>query len=277
MSKKPLLKLGELLNEAELTGGKYLIVEGATDKAFYREWVYQKFGKFDSTNITIESADFIEFDEFWNEVHDLTPGNRSYVMFGAKKAKSRSADIGFIADRDCGHHVDNFQFPNLWWTDFPALESYIFTEAALGVLNRLELGDRLPPGREIVAKLSPVLNELFTVRYFNRDLPRPDVDKGFGRSKNPNDFDIKMAVSPDVANEVDSYPRRDDEDPRAFAYGHDVASVLLASYRNEIKNQAKIPNQDVLESRFRACLLISKVFDASALAISLSGWLQAEL
>lgn len=269
--------LHELLKEAELTGASYLVVEGPTDKAFYREWVGRAGAGQVSRRLVVEAVDAIDLGETSAIELELPTGARSSVILVAVEASKKTVNIRCIADRDCGHRVNDFQIEELWWTDYPALESYLFDGPTLDTINRMVLGDRLPDGTQLVAALSPVLLELYTVRLYNESLRAPDVSKGYGKSKNPADFDVKRAVAPEVAVVAHTYLRPTGEDPRSYAYGHDIADVLLHQYANEIRNQAKIPHREALETHFRWCLLTSQAFGSSALARKICSWLELDM
>lgn len=274
MAAKPQVALKELLKEAELTSSSYLIVEGATDKAFYREWLTQTGNSRKVKELVIEAVDAIHVDQSRVDELDLPRGARSSVIAVALEASARPVDMRCIADRDCGHRVDDFTLDTLWWTDFPALESYLFDGEGLDTVNRMVLGERLPSGNELVANLGPILRELYTVRQYNENLPTPNLSKGFDKSKDPSSFDVRKTVAPDVASIAPTYVRPTDADPRSYAYGHDVADLLLFVYANEIKNQARVPHRDALEAHFRLCLLLCRGFDSSGLATQLSSWLR---
>lgn len=277
MSGKPKSKLRELLKEAELTATSYLIVEGRTDRSFYKEWLRQAGKGQELRPLVVEAVDAIDLGETSDVELQLPKGARSSVILIALAASKKPVDIRCIADRDCGHHVDKVQVEELWWTDFPALESYLFESDTLDTVNRMAFGERLPDGAKLVATLAPVLRELYTVRLHNESLRAPDISKGYGKSKNPVDFDVRKAVAPEVAAVAHTYTRPSEGDPRSYAYGHDIADLLLHQFGNEIKNQAKIPHREALEAHFRWCLLVSKTFDSSVLAAKLSSWLKLDV
>ncbi|MEV8171169.1 hypothetical protein [Microbacterium sp. NPDC077486] len=273
MSSKPRVPLKELLREAEETSTAFLIVEGRSDKSFYREWLSRARNGQDLAPVIIEAVDAIEVNDEWVDSENLPHGARSWVIAAAHEGASSPANLRCIADLDCGHRTESYEMDHLWWTDYPALESYIFNEAGLDTVNRVVLGDRLPDGHRLIASLSPILRELYTVRKFNESLPTPNLSKGFAKGNDPKSFDVKRTVPPDIASESDEYLRPNFADPRAHAYGHDIAEILMYLFAAEIKNHAKIAHKDALENNFRLCLLLSHNFDGSPLAGRLLAWL----
>ncbi|WP_139205393.1 hypothetical protein [Plantibacter sp. MMLR14_011] len=223
-------------------------------------------------NLVVESVEALKFDPEEFEHEGLNIGNRSAVVLAAKGALGSGADVLCIADRDCGHHLERYKLDTLVWTDYPALESYLFTPKLMDYVNEAALGDRLPPGAQLVEEIAPILLELYTVRLHNDSLPSPNIQRGFGKVKRFDHFDVKKTVSPAIADKLDGYAKPEVGNHRSYAYGHDVADVLLHLYGNQIKTQAGIPGRDNLELVFRLALLAEGTFDDEALASRLLAW-----
>lgn len=276
MSGKPAYPVSELINEAKLTQSKFLIVEGPGDKSFYYDWLRRFLASDFPIGLVVESVENIVVDDDDVQDLELPRGNRSDVIYVSILAAHKGVDFLCIADRDAGHRVGDHNLPTLAWTDYPALESYLFTAEGLDVLNRTALGGRLPSGEVLVNLLGPVLRDLFTVRIPNESLPTPKIPRAVNAAKAKSGsagwFDLQKAVSPDVYNAFPGYEQPESEDSREYAYGHDIAELMISVYANEIKNGSHIATRELLESFMRLSTIVGGQFDNSRLAASLAAW-----
>ncbi|WP_146244690.1 hypothetical protein [Curtobacterium sp. MCPF17_018] len=237
-----------------------------------------KFGGELPAAVSVESVDAIDVESSEVQALGLPSGARSTVMYVASAAHAQNTNIRCVADRDAGHHVERFAIPTLLWTDYPALESYLFFDGGLDLLNQNALGERLPAGSDLVQLMAPVLKQLFLVRVSNEALPSPNIAKAVDSVKakklaNSTWFDLSKAVRPGTPFPSDPIPEpAGPPDPRAYAYGHDIAELLLSLYGNEIKNGAKVPHQEALELSMRFCLLVGGVLDGTPLGTQLLSW-----
>jgi hypothetical protein len=256
-----------------MTGSRVLVVEGPADKAFYRQW-FLKRGRSSANDVIVEAIDAITVDLQLLDVMDLTHGARSYVFCFASEAASSGARIIGLADRDCGHRVGELTHLSqvLWFTEYPALESYAFDAQTFDTLNALFLGQRLPSGVELVAAMSPILRELYTVRLHNENLAAPIISNGFDATRSLTSFDVTRTIGVHLRAESSEYVRPSGNDPKAWAYGHDIAKLLYVLYANEIKTQSKISDVEVLEAALRTSLLVCGNFDDTVLGRTLDEW-----
>lgn len=274
MSEVPRLKLDELLLEVEFTSKRYLLVEGPTDKRFFSAWVLDI--EVDD-KVIVTCVEDIEIDDDLVLLAGLNDSNRSRVIVAAKQASNATERLVGIADRDCGHGVEENACSALKWTDFPSLESYAVEEEILDRANLLGFSGKLPAAREYFAGLSFALAELFCVRLRNEHLPAPKYDAGFART--PRDlatFDVARAVDTRIRSEVGSYERPNHDDVRTFAYGHDVAELLLAAYGNALKNQAGLQTREAVEGALLSAVQIVGKYKHEPLFAGLAHWIASE-
>lgn len=203
----------------------------------------------------------------------LNDGNRSRVIAVAAASSGRSVDIRCVADRDCGSGVDKHDYETLLWTDYPGLESYALTPEALGIFRELYAGGRLPAVDVLLPELARVLREIFAVRCHHEHLPKPSYKAGFTtRPPRLDSFDVTLTVDHSIRADVASYVRSTSADPRRYAYGHDIAEVLIAVYANDLKNGAGIASSKALETALLSALLIAGAPTSEPLFDSLSRW-----
>ena len=272
MTKKPLQRLSEFAAEVRFSGSKYLVVEGPRDRGFFTQWLtgFEFDGVPRPTVMTVGGLDVSAGDLSSRGLND---GERSRVIFVAMFAESEKLDhVRCVADRDTDHDISRFKASTLLWTDFPALESYGFEPTVLNTLNTLFLGARLPHGDELVALMSPMLLELYTVRLHNEHLPRPNLPRAVSVSKGQFTFQVEKAVSPAVAAKVSTYSRPAFADTRSHAYGHDIGALILALFGNVVRTQVGIRDQAILEDMLRAAFLMTADLKALPLFREIAQW-----
>ncbi|MGO4489422.1 hypothetical protein [Microbacterium sp. 2RAF4] len=160
----------------------------------------------------------------------------------------------------------------LKWTDFPAVESYGYSAPVLDVLNESFLRGHLPPGAVVVEDLREAVVDLYRIRLHNPGIDHPSAQAGFRRGT----WDPSRTVTAGVATNLAAFSAPDFDDVRQYAYGHDLALLLLGRYGNEIKNGSQIRDPRLLEDMLRACILLSGTFTDSRLAADLTEWLGLE-
>ncbi len=270
MTHTPRLNLAELLLEISLTSKRHLVVEGASDARFFRAWALDiAHGE----RVVVTHVDNIEigFDEL--EALRLNDGQRSRAIYVALRAAESQVDMRSVADRDCGHQVDEHNYATLLWTDFPAIESYAVQEATLNRANLLSFGGRLPEASELLPSLTYALRELFAVRLQNEHLPKPRYTSGFRRSPRLlEDFDVTATVAASIRGEAADYPRPQGDDPRSFAYGHDVGELLLCAYGNALRTQAGLSTREAVEGALLMAMQIVGSYRNEPLFRALEEW-----
>lgn len=263
------MTIPELFLEWRLTGVRSLVVEGPTDARFFKTWLE---GKAQEHNLIVRCVDSLDVTADSLEKIGLNDGNRSRVIFVAKEAHRQDVDLRCIADRDCGHDLTCHQYPTLLWTDFPALESYAVESQTLDVANRMNFGEKLPPASELLPGLSFTLRELFCARVQQPHLTNPKIKAGL-RGKSLEEFSLKDALGPADAWNADSWPRPDASgDPRHYAYGHDIAAILLTAFANQLKNSAGLSTTEAIEGALRGAMLIVGTFEKESLFQEVLTW-----
>lgn len=272
MTQKPRQLLSEFVQEVRLTGSKYLVVEGPDDRRFLLQWIEQQ-DALRARRPHVVAVDSLDIDAGELLVVGLNEGARSRVIFVAMLADAETLDVVCIADRDCGQDLELFEGPTLYWTDYPAIESYGFEATVLDALNRLFLGERLPRGVELVETMSPMLRATFSVRVHHPDLTDPDFPKAITRSRGVVAFNLGPALEPAVRALMSDYDELDVAgDPREHVYGHDLCALLFALYPNELKNQAHVRDAEALEDQLRAAMLIAGDLTSAPLFARLRDW-----
>lgn len=269
----PQVTPSELIRESLLTHNRFVVVEGESDRGVYRFWLErlsQADARIKLQNIKLIPAERIigAQDEAAESGVPSLGGCRGTVVTTARIAwKQRSEGICGIVDLDFGLGED---FPNLLHTDYPALESYAFEAEVLDQLNERHLKNQLPDGEEIVSAMAPVLNSLFHLKKANPQKPHLScrIDRGFpevSRSGNGDglcrlkNFSIERTVEGDSWVIPDAPEVASPSDPRASAYGHDIARVLVGAFTDELKG-AKFKKVEQIES-----LLIDRLRDWSGI------------
>lgn len=267
-SERPRQKIKEYLLEASLSRKKHVVVEGPTDLHFFATWSQEI-----ANPVTVVEVGSIHVDDELIISHGLAVGNRSRVICLAVAAAEQKSDIRCVADRDCGHHADEFNIETLAWTDYPALESYALSVEILDIANQLGLSRKLPEADEYYEELCFALGEIFAVRKMHPHLPRPNYSLGLKKGATSlNDFEVtKFVDGPDRAK-IKDYPRSQDPDPRTYAYGHDLAALLMLKFGNKIKNQAGIQKVEALEGILRLAILAARTYRQEFLFTELESW-----
>lgn len=269
MNVAPRAKITELAKESLLTGRRFLFVEGPTDKLFFTRWIEATRPTI-VADISVMTADGVEVS--WEELksHGLTEGARQRVVWISERFPHNRSLIRCVADLDCGDLAPSFANDVLKWTDYPAIESYGYSPRVIDVLNESFLRNHLPPGSTVVEALKEAVIDLYRIRFNNPGAEHPSASNGFKSGV----WDPARTTSSQLAAGLTTITSPVFDDSRQYAYGHDIALLLLGRFGNEIKNKAKVRDPRLLEDLLRASILQSGVFNESGLASELNGWLQ---
>lgn len=249
--------LDEVIADGERAKALTLVVEGISDKRFYEAWIR---ANLPNKKILVKKIEDVEVP--FEELHalGLNDGNRDLVIGLAAMAQKREnsgdqLNLLCIADLDCGFGADVFSFESLLWTDFPALESYAFSEHVLEALNSVVLEDKLPLQEGLIDKLEQVFESLFRFRKTEEHIQAPDIAKCFSRPASIDSFDILRGIDGGLNGEYADGPILIYADPREVVYGHDLAKVLIVLFANLFKNTANIKDEAKLEQQLLLTLL----------------------
>jgi hypothetical protein len=271
MNDLPRIKVEELLLEVSLTSKRHILVEGASDDRFFRAWAKDIAG---GERVVVTSIERIEVPSQWLIDNGLNDGNRARLVVVAGRAHAASIDLRCVADRDCGHNVQEHTYATLVWTDFPALESYAVHESVLDRANLLSFAEKLPPASDLLPGLAFALGELFAVRSVNEHLPKPNYQAGLKKNgASFASFDVAAAVDVTLRPHIESYMRPSgSDDPRTYAYGHDVAELLLIVYGNTLKNKVGLSNRDAVEGALRSAIQAVGAYKEEPMFRGLAAW-----
>lgn len=269
MTEVPRAKLQEIARESQLTGQRFLFVEGPTDRLFFTRWI-ETASHEPISGLSILTADGV--DVGWQELDSvgLTEGARQRVIWISLKFPGDRSRVICIADLDCGEFEATFANEVLKWTDFPAVESYGCSAPALDILNESFLRGHLPSGADVIDDLREAFVDLYRIRLHNPGIDHPSAQAGFKSGA----WDPSRTVPATIASKLEAFAAPEFNDVRQYAYGHDVALLLLGRYGNEIKNGAQIRDPRLLEDLLRASILLSGSFTNSRLGNALAEWLE---
>lgn len=261
----------EIVAEAKLTEARFMIVEGPTDQRFFEVWCKQ-LGV--NCQVRVMAVERVEVDAAELYRRGLSEGNRGRVIALAHLLDDSADRVVCIADMDVGQELAGNESEYLKLTDYPALESYCLESSTLEHANKILFAGKLPEPDVLLPSISFALRELFAIRLMHPDLDQPNFDRGLAASANDlSGFDVKAAVAPHVAAKCSAYRRPNDADPRNYAYGHDIGSLLFSAFKNQLKNGAGLLTVEAVEASLRSAMLATGDFVDESLFVYLRGWL----
>lgn len=219
----------ELIDEL-LQNNIDIYVEGITDKELIEKWINKQ--NFSNLDIQVFESDKINISDDDKSAlgYEGKLGRCDRIIIGAKLAKDRNSGLRklFIADRDTRDIQIYSSIDNLYWTDFPAIESYCFTKEILNKLNENNYVGRLREAESYYSRMHYFLTYLF---YLRKNLPF------FGTEK-ANAFIYSKLSSGNLDNWMEDgvlekfeefesyYANLELGDMRETVYGHDIAHVI---------------------------------------------------
>lgn len=266
-----------------------IYVEGSQDVEFYAAWVDKSGLDFnlEKLSVVVNEIKYAENDKELVKP-ELASGNcgriREYARLNEKYIR-----IIWISDRDLlkDNELKEYSRDNLFFTDFPAVESYGFSDQILNRLNSEWYNNRLTSLGYCYAFLKHYLKCI----YFYRDVCSKQDDPKKVRSwthvlhdkmkayKENCSSDVNIEgfleyakeIIPDVI--VERMLELDDStvDPRAYAYGHDIAFAVQHFGEVEagcLKNYPKFAEKNI-EQYIRDKYISSGLYKHDALFESL--------
>lgn len=219
----------ELIDEL-LQNNIDIYVEGITDKDLIEKWIEkQNFSHldiqvFESIEINISDDDKVSLG------YEGKLGKCDRVIIGAQLAINTISGQRklFIADRDTRDVQIYSSIDNLFWTDFPAIESYCFTEEILNLLNKNNYVDRLHEAEYYYSSMHYLLTYLF---YLRKNLPFFGSEKAkafiHSRISSKGLDDWMEGEGLEKFEDFRSYyANLELDDKRRTVYGHDIAHVI---------------------------------------------------
>lgn len=237
-----------------------IYVEGSQDVDFYAAWVDESGLDFKSGKLSVVVN---EIEDAENDKELVKPegasGNcgriREYARLNEKHIR-----IIWISDRDLlkDNDLKEYSRDNLFFTDFPAIESYGFLPEVLSMVNKDMYKNRL---KALDACFDFVRNYLRGVYFYRCNLQlveNPPKVKAWRNgtldkleeyvkmnveNQSIDDFiEYASGVIPEEIVEKMSSVNVDDLDPRTYAYGHDIAPAIkrfIAFEEKSLEGKAK--------------------------------------
>lgn len=168
-----------------------------------------------------------------------------------------------IADRDCGEHLPDPPLPRLLVTDFPALESYAFTTAAISKWLRIVLRDADTSAAEVLEQLKGPLHLLYNLRASVLALPDPPYDRAFLYRGGTIDVNRQLlrqhaGLTPEQWDALEArLTAHRPADPREWVYGHDFGALIDIRFKNAVRNRAQFRTREAVERSL--CLALERV------------------
>lgn len=268
----PRWDINEFLLKNSLLEIKNIIVEGATDKRFFKVWLENE-----GLNQLTAIYEVDEFDIPAEKLHEnnLNDGRRSRVILFARISDQEGDYVRAIADRDTGVGVDQHRYAPLLWTDFPAIESYWFDARVLDRANVLFFKEQLPSGENLVHQLSVILREIFLYRLANPNMPTPNYSKIFDKQEDLQKFNVSRSVHVNNKGRIVGDDVAKSGDPRTFTYGHDLAGIIFEAYKNRLKNRLNCRSAGEFEEKLFAAAHTIGAYKEEPLFVNLLNWVNS--
>ena len=228
-------------------------VEGIDDVDFFNRWL--RVSKMESNYRKLS----IKILEIKSDESIVVPGlgNCQKIRFAAEKCKDDMRKI-YISDKDLmtDSNVREYRhLDSLFFTDFPAVESYGFLDEILCKLNEDRYGGKLKSLENCGEFLSRYLRGVYFYRcvLHNQEKPEDMNSKAIELHKkltsyvNSNRGNLSIdgfieftngSIPNEMVNAMKSVG--DNVDPRAYIYGHDVGSAIkgvIACYEKELSSK----------------------------------------
>lgn len=251
-----------------------IYVEGTHDVEFYRSWVDDSGLDFNLKNLSVVVN---EINDAENDKVLVSPegasGNCGRIREYARLNEEHTRKI-WISDRDLlkDDDVKEYSRDNLFFTDFPAIESYGFLESVLDGFN----GDRYGGNLESLKNHNHIdfLKAYLKGVYFYRcTLQKRGGSKGMNSKTRQLHHKLKEYVESSsgdlsigglleslgnlVAGDVVAVIKSRDDDTgdfRAYVYGHDVGSALkgiIASDEKRLSSRYPVNSKNHIEQYIR--------------------------
>lgn len=221
-----------------------IYVEGSQDVEFYTAWIDKSGLDFNLEKLSVvvnEIKDAKNDKELAKP--EVASGNcgriREYARLNEKYIR-----IIWISDRDLlkDNELKEYSRDNLFFTDFPAIESYGFLPKVLSRVNKSMYESQLNALETCFDFLRDYLRGVYFYRYSLQLVENPpkvkiwrndvldkleEYIKNNGENQSINDF-IKFAseiIPEEIAVKMET-ATDDMLDPRTYAYGHDIAPAI---------------------------------------------------
>lgn len=249
-----------------------IYAEGSQDVEFYEAWVDKSELDFNLEKLSVVVN---EIEDAENDKELVKPevasGNcgriREYARLNEKYIR-----IIWISDRDLLTDDDlvNYSRDNLFFTDFPAIESYGFLDSVLDSFNEDRYGGKLESLKNHIELLKSYLKGIYfyrcslqkrggsegvnsKIRQLHHKLKEYVENSGGDLSIDRLLESLGNLVTDDVVAAIKSRDS-DTGDFRAYVYGHDVGSALkgiIASDENRLSAKYPVSSKKHIEQYIR--------------------------
>lgn len=212
-----------------------IFVEGESDVYFYKKWLQvsrvDKNKKFAIKIQKIKKRDSVSGAR----------GNYMLVIEGAKNNRNDPFKL-YIVDRDTRDEDEVQEYAdvnNLFFTDFPAIESYGFSDTVLKELNYRKFDNCYKSLSNCYGQIAQLLKLLYFVRRLGgtvawgksyKTISNLILNRSFKDYISSEEYDEMMHETiksvEDVFEVEASIFSLESGDPRKYAYGHDVAKII---------------------------------------------------
>ena len=257
-------------------------VEGPDDYTFYDKW--RMYSKLESAHRKL--AIKIKKINDDKSVKASGPGNCQKIRDAAEKYKDDVRRI-YISDRDLmtESEVEKYSHLNsLFFTDFPAVESYGFSDEILCGLNKDKYGGNL----DLLDSCYEFLKFYLRFLYFHRcklnqqKNPESMNKAAWGLHRklldyidiNPDNLSIDLFID-FVGVPISSEMREilelmddDDVDPRVYAYGHDIAAAvrqIVVKREGELISRYARQKVEYIEQYIRDAYIEKRLYEHDSL------------
>lgn len=254
-----------------------IYVEGRFDKDLI-EWFLSEFNQL---NCAVYDIDTVEIPADLLFPEGLLDNSRSRVIFLAMHIHGRlpiTKSLTCIADKDFSFLLrgEEFNCPFLLFTDYTSMDIYLFNEAVLNKFFRLVV--RLPKltAKDVLNRVSYVLEELFLIRAANQALNLGMTWLEFTRCCNHNLGNIEFKTE----DFIDRYLNKNSKLAEKETFKDQI--IQLRTNNNSLDVRCKIRGKDFIEV---LCFYIkhylpnsrAKFADPEIIKCSLLGCLDASL
>lgn len=267
--------------DSESTNSFTIFVEGPSDVQFYQDWLENSGLESEYRKLEI-SVEVIPVDE---KVKPSASGNCQRVRDAAEVYKRNLHNI-YISDKDLMTDLDIGKYSHLeslFFTDFPAVESYGFSYEILMSFNTSWYSNRVKSLEYCYDFLKCYLKGIY---FYRNDHSMQETQEGVRgwtqrmhkkmrsyRKMHGGNITIEGFVEyakdiiPDMVAEKMQELDDGSVDPRVYAYGHDIGFAIKNFVMDDIPSSKKYPicNEHTIEQYIRDKYIIEGLYKEDSL------------
>jgi hypothetical protein len=241
-------------------------VEGRSDQQFFR-WFFREAGIPVSGVYAIDDRAHVPSEQVLAAGAEVGPRGRVVALaHAASDWGMEKPGVTCIVDADRSLIVPELVVPDLFYTDYAAIEGYLFQPRPLEQLLRLVIGSDAD-ANGVIEVMTPMLNDLYVVRaVLHLEGPNvPLIDKFYRccrRHRGAWMVDVEDLIARSLAPlgrssdrerlvaKFAEYRLKVSEPTLSVVRGHDIAPMLIREL--DLKNDLAKPA--ILEQAWRGCL-----------------------